>query len=188
MSCSWQAHFFGDLDALEFIFARVPAHFATFASQPNLLFQNFHQPRIHPGLLDEIADAALHRLHSESDGGPAGHHHDRRENFARLDAFEQIEPFAARCSVARIIQIHQQKVEFARIERRENPGRRANRLGFIALRFQQQAQCFEHVGLVVRYQNLRNCPALLVDDRLSLGSHAVHLDRPKASRIVARTA
>ncbi len=129
--------------------------FAPFAAQSDLLAQNFQQLRIRPRLFHEIGDAALHCFDGNADRGPSGHNHNRRHALHRLQPRQQIQSLAAGSGVARVIQVHQQEIEFAALERLQQIRRRGSRFGGIAVAFQQQAQGPQHVGLIVGNQNSR---------------------------------
>jgi len=62
---------------------------------------------------------------------------------------EQLEPLAARSRIARVIQVHQQQIEFAARHRFQQIRGRSRRLGHVALPLQQQAQRTQHVSLIV---------------------------------------
>jgi hypothetical protein len=117
------------------------------------------QPRVVPGLLDEVAGAAPHGLDRDLDAAPGGHHDHREGRIDALDAREQIQPFFARRRVAGVVQVDQRHVELARLDRREHAGRRRRGLELEALGLEQQAQGFENVGLIVGNQHARICGA-----------------------------
>jgi hypothetical protein len=85
--------------------------------------QDLQQPRVGPGLFHEIGHAALHGLDRQANGGPAGHHHDRRQVFVFAQQREQVQAFLAGGGIARVVQIHQEKIEFAASESFEQIGR-----------------------------------------------------------------
>ena len=64
-----------------------------------------------PRLLDEVADAAAHRLDREVHRAPPGHHDDRQQLIEVLDAGEEIDALAARRGVPGVVEIHQQQIE-----------------------------------------------------------------------------
>ena len=52
--------------------------------------QHRQQSRVVPGLLDEVAGAAPHRLDRQIDATPRRHHHDGQSGIGRLNLREQI--------------------------------------------------------------------------------------------------
>ena len=128
------------------------------------------EPRVVPGLLDEIARAPAHRLDGDLDAAPGRHDDDGQRRVESLDAREQVEAFLARGRIARVVQIDERDVELARLDGREHPGRRRRRLELESLGLEQQPQRFEDIGLVVGDQHAR------------LGS-----DAPDAGRAVPET-
>jgi hypothetical protein len=70
-----------------------------------------------------------------------------------VDAREQVEPFFSRRGVARVIEVDQDGVIVALLERLEHGGRRLDGVGLIALALDQQAQRLEDVRLIVGDQN-----------------------------------
>ncbi len=109
--------------------------FAAFAAQGNLLAQHFQQLRIGPGLLHKICDAALHGFDSDANGGPPGHHNNRGHTVDGFQARKQIQALAAGSCVARVIQVHEQKIVFAASERFQQIRRRGDGLGGVAVPF-----------------------------------------------------
>ena len=76
------------------------------ARQLHLRANHRQQPGVLPGLLDEIAGAAAHRLNGHLDAAPGGHHHERQRRIVRAQLRQQVQAFLARCGVARVIEIH----------------------------------------------------------------------------------
>ncbi len=109
--------------------------------------------RVVPGLLHEVAHAAPHRFDREIHAGPARHDDDGEEPIERLDAREQIDALTARGRVARVIQIHQDEIERARLERAHRRVGRRHRVVLDALSLEQELQGIEQVGLIVRDQD-----------------------------------
>ena len=68
---------------------------------------------------------------------------------------EQGEPLAPARRVARVVQVDQRRVELRGVRGAEHRRRRAHRLDDEALALEQQAERFEHVGLVVGDQDAR---------------------------------
>ena len=61
------------------------------ASLLDLGAQQRDQVLVVPRLLDEVADAAPHRLHGEIDRSPSGHHDDGERAVERLKPRQQID-------------------------------------------------------------------------------------------------
>ena len=57
--------------------------------------------------------------------------------------------FLARRSVARVIQVHQQQRILLLFQRVKDAGKRRDSFGLVTFALQQDAQCFEHVALIV---------------------------------------
>ena len=178
------AQFLGDLDPPQFIFARMALCFAPLPAKCDLLLENVEQPRIHPRLLNEIADAMLHRLDGQPDAAPSGHHHNRRAIVARLNPVQQLDAFAPRRGVACVIQVHQHEIEIARIQRGKYPRRRRCAYDFVSVAFQQQTQRFEHVRLIIRNENFRAHARFRFDQFLGCGSHYDSKARRKRLKIL----
>ena len=134
---------------------RAAAGRAPLAPQSNLLLQDFQQPRVGPRLFHEIRHAVLHGLHRQSHGRPPGHHHDRRCILVLFQVAEQVQSLAARGRIPRVIQIHQQQVEFALCQDPEQLRGRSHRFRFISLPLEQQAQRVQHIRLIVGNQDSR---------------------------------
>ena len=132
-----------------------PLPLAQRLAQLDLRPDDREQPRIVPGLLDEIARAATHRLDRDLDAAPGGHDDDRQRRIEALGPREQVQAFFARRRVARVVEIDQGDVELTRLDRRQHTGRRRRRLELKSLRLQQQAQRLEDVGLVVGDEDSR---------------------------------
>ena len=73
------------------------------------------QARVVPGLLDEVARAAAHGLHRQVHAAPGGHDDHRQRGVERLDAVQQVEALLAGGGVARVVEVHQDDVEIARL-------------------------------------------------------------------------
>jgi len=129
--------------------------FAAIAAEGDLLLQDFEELGVGPRLFDEIADTALHGFDGDADRGPAGHHDDGRDVRERPEMGEQIETFAAGSGVARVVQVHEQQIEFAKGDDFEKLGRGADSLGGVAVAFEQERESTLHVGLVVGDQDAR---------------------------------
>jgi hypothetical protein len=114
------------------------------------------QALVVPRLLDEVPGAPPHGFHREVDRAPGGHDDDRQRLVRRVDAGEQVEPLFAGGGVARVIQVDQDGVVVALLERPERGGRRVDGVGLVALALHEQAQRLEDVALVVGDQNSRN--------------------------------
>src|SRR3954451_14727138 len=70
----------------------------------NLPLDGVQDLLIVPGLLDEVAGAATHRLDCQLHAAPSGHNHERQAVVEGLDAGEQFQALDARGGVARVIQ------------------------------------------------------------------------------------
>ena len=125
-------------------------------AESDLAAQHAREPRVVPGLLDEVARAAAHRLDRELDAAP-GRHDDHRQLRVELpQRHEQCQTFLAGCRVARVVEIDER--------RREAPGRGGLQRGrwgldamhFVAPGFQEQSQRVAHVALVIGDEDSRN--------------------------------
>jgi len=114
------------------------------------------EARVLPRLLHEIARAAAHRLDRDLHAAPRRHDDDRQRGIMRAQLREQIEPFLTRGRVARVVQVHQHRVELVAVDRLENRGRRSGRLHPVPLALQEQAERLQDVRLIVRDQHTRN--------------------------------
>ena len=113
------------------------------------------QPRVVPGLLDEVARAAPHRFDRDLDAAPRRHHDHRQRRIDPLDARQQVQAFFAGRRVARVVQVDQRDVELARLHRREHAGGRGRGLEREPLGLEQQPERLEHVRLIVGDQHAR---------------------------------
>ena len=126
------------------------------ARELDLRAHDREQPRVLPRLLHEIARAAAHRLDRDLHAAPRRHDDDRQRGIMRAQLREQIEPFLTRGRVARVVQVHQHRVELVAVDRLENRGRRSGRLHPVPLALQEQAERLQDVRLIVRDQHTRN--------------------------------
>ena len=110
---------------------------------------NGEQAIVIPRFRDKIARPELHRFDGEIDRRPSRHDHDRQRVIDRLDARNDFQPFLPGGGIAGVIQIHHQQRVVAFLQRLENAGERRDRVRLIALALQQNAQGFQHVGLVI---------------------------------------
>ncbi len=131
------------------VLALQPLAAADGLSQLDLGGQQVEQPRVVPRLLDVVARAALERRHRALDAAPRGHHDHRQRGVERLEPRQQIEALDAARRVARVVHVHEQRVEVAGAHRRQHAVRRGGGLDAVALAAQEQAQRFEHVAVVV---------------------------------------
>ena len=130
-----------------------PLPLAQRAAQLDLRLQNGGEPRVVPGLLNEIARAAAHSLHRQFHRAPRGHHDHRQRGIERLDAIQQLQPFLPGGGVARVIEVHQHRVEVARFHGVDGRGGRIDGFGLVAFALDQEAKRLQHIGLVVRDQD-----------------------------------
>ena len=85
-----------------------------------------------------------------------------------LDARQQVDAFAARRRVARVIQVHQDEIERACLQRRDRRFGRGHRVDVDPLPFEQEFQRVEQVRLIVGDQDSRRA-AGNGGDHLGLG-------------------
>jgi hypothetical protein len=85
--------------------------------QLDLRANDGEQPRVFPRLLHEVARASPHRLDGDVDAAPGGHDDDGEGRVVGADVRQQVEAFAARRRVARVVQIHQHGVEVVALDR-----------------------------------------------------------------------
>jgi hypothetical protein len=111
---------------------------------------NRQQSLVVPWLGNEIAGAAFHCFHGQFDGGPGRHYHDRQCRVDFLNFYNRRQAFLARRGVARVIQIHQQQRILFLFQRVKDARKRGDSFRLVAFAFQQDAQCFEHIPLIVR--------------------------------------
>ena len=129
------------------------------------------QPRVLPRLLHEVAGAAAHRFDRHFDAAPGGHDDDRQRRIVRAQLRQQVEPFLARGRVARVVEVHQHRVELVAVDRLENRRRRSGRLDPVALALEEQPQRLEDIRLIVRDQDARRST---VSDRIGVWSSTGH--------------
>ena len=75
------------------------------------------QALVFPGLLDEVAGAALDALDGEVDVAPGGHDDHRQARIDLLNAREQVEAFLSRSGVARVVEVDEEDVVVALAQR-----------------------------------------------------------------------
>ena len=118
-------------------------------SELHLRAQDREQPLVVPGLLDEVAGAAAHRLDRDVHRAPRRHDDDRKDGVGGMDLPEQLEPFLARRRVARVVEVDQHHVVVTLAERGERRRRRLDGVDLITLPLEQQAEGFEDIALIV---------------------------------------
>ena len=84
------------------------------------------QPLVLPGLLDEVARAALDAFDGQIDVAPGGHHDHRQPRVELLDARQQIEALLAGGGVARVVEVDEQHIVVALAQRFQQQLRRAH--------------------------------------------------------------
>ena len=125
----------------------------SFFGEIGLFFDGGQQARVVPGLLDEIGGAAAHGFDREIHARPRRHHDDRRRSPQSQQLVEQVESFVAGGGVARIIHVHQDQVESAALGGGQRISRRVGGFRLMARAFEEQTNGFEHIGLIVAYQD-----------------------------------
>ena len=98
-----------------------------------------------------------HGLDRQFHRAPGRHDHHRQGGIERLDAVQQVEPFLAGGGIAGVVQVHQDDVEIARFHGVDHGRGRGGGFGAVAFAFDQEAEGFENVGLVVGNQDARAC-------------------------------
>ena len=131
------------------VFLLEPLPFAQRAPQLDLSFENGREPRVVPGLLNEIAGPAPHGLHGQLDRPPGRHHDHRQVGVEGLNAVEQVKAFLAGGGVARVVEVHQDGVEIARFNGVQSGRGRSDGLGLITFALDEEAEGFEDIGLIV---------------------------------------
>ena len=139
----------------QFVFRLQPLSFAQGLAQFDLIADDRGETGVVPRFLDEVARPPPHRFDGQFDIGPGRHDHDRQRAVERLNAGEQIESFLARGGVARVIEVHEQDIELALLQRRQHFGRRSDGFCPVTFAFEQQSQSLQHIGLVVGNQDAR---------------------------------
>ncbi len=97
--------------------------------QRDLRLHNAEQPRVFPGLLDEVTRASPHRLDGKFDTAPGSHHDHRNRRIETLNLRQQIETFLPGRGVPGIVQVHDQRVVIAHLQRVKHGARRRHGLG-----------------------------------------------------------
>ena len=143
------------LGAQRVVFGFEALAFAEGAAELDLRFEDGGEARVIPGLLDEVARAAAHGFDGELDGTPGGHHDDGQRGIEGLNAVEQLEAFLAGGGIARVIEVHEDGIEVARFDRIDSGGRGVDGFGLVAFAFDEEAQRFENVGLIVGNKDTR---------------------------------
>ncbi len=115
----------------------------------NLRADNAEQALIVPRLLNEVAGAAAHGFNGQFHAAPRGHHDDGQLAVNTLNLQQQVNSLLPRCRVPMVVQVHQHQIELARLQRFNHSKRIADSLSRIAFRFQQQAQSFADIGLII---------------------------------------
>ena len=118
----------------------------------DLARQDLEQRGVVPRLLDEAARAAAHRLDRGVDGAPAGHHDDREVRIETAGARDEVQAFASRRGVARVIEVGEQQLVGPLLQVGEGGVGRGDEVGIEVGSFQQEPQCLEHIRLVVGHQ------------------------------------
>ncbi len=118
-------------------------------AQLDLSAQDGDQPRVFPGLLDEVARAPPHGFDRQLDAAPRRHHHYGQGVVQGLKARQQVQPLFAGRGVASVVEVHEQTIEVPGLNRREHRRRRGDSLDLVSLSLEQQAQRFQHVTLVI---------------------------------------
>ena len=114
---------------------------------------NRQQTLVVPRFRNEIARAPFHCLDREIDRRPCRHHDKGQGVIDRLDPRDYIESLLTRSGIARVIEIHHQEGIIAFFERIQHGTERSHRVCLIALAFQQDAQRFEYVPLIIGNQD-----------------------------------
>ena len=123
------------------------------AAQLHLGAHDGQQPRVVPGLGHEVPRSPAHRLHRQLHARPCRHHHDGQGPVDRLQAGEQVEPLLAGGRVAGVIQVHEEKIELAFRQGREQVRWGAHGFKDISVRLEKQLQSIQHVLLIVGNEN-----------------------------------
>src|SRR5262249_41185384 len=105
--------------------------------------------------LDKVAGTAAHGFDGDFNAAPGGHHHDGKSGIGGMDAVQKVEAFLAGGGVASVVQVHQQDVEFASLERSHDRGGGSDGFNLKPLAFQKKPKRFQNIGLIVRDQNPR---------------------------------
>src|SRR2546427_1057481 len=126
------------------------------ARELHLRAHDGEEPRVLPRLLHEVARAAAHRLDRDLDAAPRGHDDDGERRIVAAQLRQQVEPFLARRRVARALEGHQHGVELVPVDRLADGRRGSGGFDFVSLAFEEQAQRFENVRLIVGDQHARD--------------------------------
>ena len=128
---------------------------ALHAMQIELRAQHGEQPRIVPGLLDEVRGAAAHRFDSQLHAAPRRHHDDRHAQPVALNLRQQIDALCARGGVAGVVHVQQQRFVGLTRQALDDLARRRSTIQPVAFRTQQDIQRIKNGGLVVGNQQTR---------------------------------
>ena len=134
------------------VLALEPLAAAQGAAEFHLGAQHVEQARVVERLLDVVARAAVQRLDRALDAAPRGHHDDGERGVELLEPREEVEPLGAARGVARVVHVHQQRVEIARTDGGGHARGRGDDLDVVPLALEQQAKGLEHVAIVVRHE------------------------------------
>jgi len=138
-----------------------PLPFAQGAAELDLCLEDRRKARVVPRFLDEIARPAAHGFHRQLHRSPGGHHDHRQRCVQIQNALQELKPLLPGGGVAGVVQVHQDGVEIARVQGMEGRGGRGDGFRRVAFGFDQQAEGFQHVRLVVG--NQYPGPAVFVD-------------------------
>ena len=124
-------------------------------TQFDLVAKDRQQAVVVPRLFNEVASSESDGLDCDLDAAPGRHHHHWQGAVHPLQLFQELETFGARCRVSGVVEVNEGGIEFA--ARRSGLGLvwRIGRFDRVALRFEQQAQRLQHIGLIVGDQNAR---------------------------------
>ena len=125
------------------------------ARQLELRVYRGEEPCVVPRLLNVVPRPATHRLDRAVHTPPRRHHDHGHRVVGRLQARKDVEPFHAGGRVARVVEIHEHGIERARLDRAQNLRHRACDLDLEAAPLEHEAQCLEHIGLIVGNENAR---------------------------------
>src|SRR5690242_13790484 len=95
----------------------------------------------------------LHGGHRQTDGGPAGHGHHRWRVLHPLQVSKHIQSLTPGRRVPRIIQVHEEKIEFALPQRSKQLRWVAYRFEEVALALKEQLECIQYVLLIIGNEN-----------------------------------
>ena len=141
------------LAAENLVFLFEPLVGAYGATEVDLVFDDGDEPRILPRLGDKIFRAAPHGFDRDFDTRPSRHDHDGQSWIGGLQFREEIETFLAGSGVARIIEVDDRDGVITLLDGLQGGTGGFDGVDDITFRLEEEAQGFQHIGLVIGDEN-----------------------------------